>query len=194
MAHVAKEMERQGFHVPLLIGGATTSRVHTAVKIEPNYSGTTVWVPDASRSVGVCTSLLSKELHYLRKVKDEAEKTRSQHKGKKGQGPHYPIAEARRHGLKTDWQKYVPPVPALTGIKVFRDYPLAEIAEVIDWTPFFQTWELAGALSGHPAGQGRGRGGAQPVRRRAENAGADHRGKMARRRGRDRIVSPQRRG
>ncbi len=146
MAHVAKEMERQGFHLPLLIGGATTSRVHTAVKIEPNYSGTTVWVPDASRSVGVCTSLLSKELRedYVRKVKDEAEKTRSQHKGKKGQGPHYPIAEARRHGLKTDWKNYVPPVPSMTGAKVFADYPLAEIAELIDWTPFFQTWELSG--------------------------------------------------
>jgi len=146
MAHVAKEMERQGFQVPLLIGGATTSRVHTAVKIEPNYSGTTVWVPDASRSVGVCTSLLSKELRddYMLKVKGEAEKTRSQHKGKKGQGPHYPIAEARRHGLKTDWKSYVPPVPALTGVKVLRDYPLAEIAKLIDWTPFFQTWELAG--------------------------------------------------
>jgi 5-methyltetrahydrofolate--homocysteine methyltransferase len=146
MAHVAKEMERQGFHVPLLIGGATTSRVHTAVKIEPNYSGPTVWVPDASRSVGVCTSLLSRELRddFIRKIKDEAEKTRSQHKGKKGQGPHYPIVEARRHGVKTDWKKYVPPVPIHTGIMVFRDYPLAAIAEVIDWTPFFQTWELAG--------------------------------------------------
>ena len=146
MAHVAKEMERQGFHLPLLIGGATTSRVHTAVRIEPNYSGPTVWVPDASRSVGVCTNLMSQELReeYLRKVKSEAEKTRSQHKGKKGQGPHYPIAEARRHALKTDWKSYVPPVPALSGLKEFRDYPLAEIAPFIDWTPFFQTWELAG--------------------------------------------------
>jgi 5-methyltetrahydrofolate--homocysteine methyltransferase len=146
MAHVAKEMERQGFHVPLLIGGATTSRVHTAVKIEPHYSGPTVWVPDASRSVGVCTSLLSRELRddYVSKIKAEAEKTRSQHKGKKGQGPHHPLAEARRHGLKTDWKSYVPPVPVLTGGKAFRDYPLAEIAKFIDWTPFFQTWELAG--------------------------------------------------
>ena len=146
MAHVAKEMERQGFKVPLLIGGATTSRVHTAVKIEPNYSGPTVWVPDASRSVGVCTSLISVEnrAEYVRKVKNEAEKTRAQHKGKKGQGPHYPIAEARKHGLKTDWKAYVPPVPVLTGVKAFRDYPLEEIAKVIDWTPFFQTWELAG--------------------------------------------------
>jgi 5-methyltetrahydrofolate--homocysteine methyltransferase len=146
MAHVAREMERQGFRVPLLIGGATTSRVHTAVKIEPHYSGPTVWVPDASRSVGVCTSLLSHELRddYVRKMKDEAAKTRSQHKGKKGQGPHYPIGEARRHGLVTDWKNYVPPVPALTGVKVICEYPLAEIAKLIDWAPFFQTWELAG--------------------------------------------------
>jgi 5-methyltetrahydrofolate--homocysteine methyltransferase len=146
MAHVAKEMERQGFRLPLLIGGATTSRVHTAVKIEPNYSGPTVWVPDASRSVGVCTSLLSRELRddYARSIKAEAEKTRLQHKGKKGQGPHYPIAEARRHGLKTDWKNYVPPVPTLSGLKEFREYPLGEIAKFIDWTPFFQTWELAG--------------------------------------------------
>ncbi|MGH8730693.1 MAG: methionine synthase, partial [Burkholderiales bacterium] len=146
MAHVAKEMERQGFKVPLLIGGATTSRVHTAVKIEPNYSGPTVWVPDASRSVGVCTSLISNEIRddYVRRIKEEAEKTRTQHKGKKGQGPHYPIAEARKHGLQTDWKAYAPPVPAFTGLKAFRDYPIEEIAKVIDWTPFFQTWELAG--------------------------------------------------
>ena len=146
MAHVAREMERQGFTLPLLIGGATTSRVHTAVKIEPNYSGPTVWVPDASRSVGVCTSLISKEIRedYVRKVREEMEKTRSQHKGKKGQGPHYPIAQARQHGLKTDWSAYVPPVPKLIGLRAFKDYPLGEIAKVIDWTPFFQTWELAG--------------------------------------------------
>ena len=146
MAHVAREMERQKFRVPLLIGGATTSRVHTAVKIEPQYSGPTVWVPDASRSVGVCTRLLSEELRdeFMRKMKDEAEKLRIQHKGKKGQGPHYPIAEARRHGLQTDWKTYVPPVPALAGVKVLRNYSLADIAKDIDWTPFFQTWELAG--------------------------------------------------
>ncbi len=146
MAHVAREMEREGFSVPLLIGGATTSRVHTAVKIEPNYSGPTIWVPDASRSVGVCTSLLSAEQReaYVRKVKDEAARTREQHAGKKGQGPHYPIAEARAHGLKTDWSAYAPPVPLKTGLQVLGDYPLAEIAKVIDWTPFFQTWELAG--------------------------------------------------
>ena len=146
MAHVAKEMQRQGFEVPLLIGGATTSRVHTAVKIEPGYHGSTIWVPDASRSVGVCTSLLSPEQRagYIEKMKAEAAKTREQHKGKKGQGPHHPIAEARNHGLATDWTQYVPPKPKRLGVQVFREYPLEEIAEVIDWTPFFQTWELAG--------------------------------------------------
>ena len=146
MARVAGEMQRQDFSVPLLIGGATTSRVHTSVKIEPNYSGPTVWVRDASRSVGVCTNLLSDGLRdeYVRKVKEEAAKTRVQHHGKKGQGPRHSIAAARKHGVKTDWKQYLPPVPAHLGTRVLRDYPLAEIATVIDWTPFFQTWELSG--------------------------------------------------
>jgi len=146
MAHVAKEMERQGFQVPLLIGGATTSRVHTAVKIEPNYSGPTVWVPDASRSVGVCTSLVSEELKsdYLQKVRDDNERTRQQHRAKKGPGPLRTIAEARIHGLKTDWSAYSPPSPKFLGVRAMREYPLADIARLIDWTPFFQTWELSG--------------------------------------------------
>jgi 5-methyltetrahydrofolate--homocysteine methyltransferase len=146
MAHVAKEMQRQGFDIPLLIGGATTSRVHTAVKIEPGYHGPTIWVPDASRSVGVCTSLISPEqrVGYIEKVKAEAAKTREQHKGKKGQGPHWPIAQARSHGLVTDWSTYRPPAPRQPGLHVFDDYPLGELAQWIDWTPFFQTWELAG--------------------------------------------------
>jgi 5-methyltetrahydrofolate--homocysteine methyltransferase len=146
MVHVAREMERQGFEVPLLIGGATTSRVHTAVKIEPHYHGPTVWVPDASRSVGVCTSLVSAELRddYVRKAKLEHERTRQQHKGKKGQGPHHPLAEARKHGPKTDWTSHVPAVPKQPGVRAFEGYPLAEISRLIDWTPFFQTWELAG--------------------------------------------------
>src|SRR5258706_4651653 len=80
----------------------------------------------------------------MRKIKDEAEKPRSQHKGKKGHGPLYPIAEARRRGRKPDWKKSRPPVPAVGGIQLFHDYPLAEIAKLIDWTPFFQTWELTG--------------------------------------------------
>ncbi|HEX6829698.1 MAG TPA: vitamin B12 dependent-methionine synthase activation domain-containing protein, partial [Burkholderiales bacterium] len=146
MAHVAKEMERQGYTVPLLIGGATTSRVHTAVKIAPNYRGTVVWVPDASRSVGVCTSLLSDEFRagYIQGVKDEYERVRAQHKGKKGPGQLLPLAGARANALKTEWDLYTPPRPAVTGLKVLRDYPLAELVPFIDWTPFFQTWELSG--------------------------------------------------
>jgi len=146
MARVAGEMQRQNFTIPLLIGGATTSRVHTSVKIEPNYSGPTVWVPDASRSVGVCTKLLSADLRdeFVRKTKEAAEKTRAQHHGKKGQGPRHSIVAARKHGVKTDWKQYVPPTPVNLGTQVLRNYSLGEIAKVIDWTPFFQTWELAG--------------------------------------------------
>ncbi|MBI2313049.1 MAG: methionine synthase [Betaproteobacteria bacterium] len=147
MAHVAKEMEREGLSIPLLIGGATTSRAHTAVKIEPGYrQGPTIWVPDASRSVSVCSSLLSDERrgNYLQKVRDEYQKVREQHKGKKGPGPFHPLAKAREQGLKTEWDLYTPPRPSFTGLKQFRDYPLADLVPFIDWTPFFQTWELSG--------------------------------------------------
>jgi len=147
MAHVAKEMERQGFKIPLLIGGATTSRIHTAVKIEPNYpSGTTVYVTDASRAVGVCNNLLSNTLseQYVADLKAEYAKARQQHAGKKGQGARYSLADARAHGLKTDWKNYTPPKPKLLGVRELRNYSLQEISAYIDWTPFFQTWELAG--------------------------------------------------
>ena len=147
MAHVAREMQRQGVEVPLLIGGATTSRVHTAVKIEPHYAAPVVWVPDASRSVGVCTSLMSdgamKE-EFVRKTRADYERVRQQHQGRRGQAPHLTLEGARRNALKTDWSAYQPPVPAQTGLRVFEDYDLAEVVKVIDWTPFFQTWELAG--------------------------------------------------
>jgi 5-methyltetrahydrofolate--homocysteine methyltransferase len=146
MAHLAAEMQREGFALPLLIGGATTSRVHTAVKVEPNYSGPVVWVPDASRSVGVCTSLVSRELRdeFVRKTRAEYERVREQHRAKRGQAPHHAIAQAREHGLVTDWASYRPPVPRQTGLTVLRDFPLREIVPYIDWTPFFQTWELSG--------------------------------------------------
>ena len=147
MAHVAKEMQRQGFTIPLLIGGATTSRVHTAVKIAPHYThGVTVYVTDASRAVGVCSNLLSATLRdeYVAGIQADSAKTREQHAAKKGQGPRYTLAEARAHGLNTDWNSYVPPRPALLGVRELRDYPLQEISQHIDWTPFFQTWELAG--------------------------------------------------
>lgn len=147
MTHVAREMQRQGFTIPLLIGGATTSRVHTAVKIEPNYpNGVTVYVTDASRAVGVCNNLLSSTLndHYIADVKRDYSKTRELHAGKKPQGARYTLAEARAHGLKTDWTQYTPPKPNSIGIQTLIDYPLSEISTYIDWTPFFQTWELSG--------------------------------------------------
>ncbi|HEY6967100.1 MAG TPA: vitamin B12 dependent-methionine synthase activation domain-containing protein, partial [Burkholderiales bacterium] len=146
MAHVAKEMQREGFRVPLLIGGATTSRAHTAVKIAPNYPGPVVYVPDASRSVGVLQNLLSAAQReaYVAEVRADYEKIRAQHRDKKGPGPLLPIAEARRLGLATDWQAYRPPAPRAPGLTVLRDYPLDKLVPYIDWTPFFQAWELSG--------------------------------------------------
>ena len=147
MAHVAKEMERQGFKIPLLIGGATTSRVHTAVKIEPNYrSGPTVYVTDASRAVGVCSNLLSDTLRdeYVAGIKAEYVAAREQHESKKSKAVYVTLEEARAHGVKTDWTRYTPPKPYLMGVQKFEAYPLDQIAAYIDWTPFFQAWELAG--------------------------------------------------
>jgi len=147
MAHVAREMEREGFDVPLLIGGATTSRTHTAVKIAPHYSGPVIWVPDASRSVSVCSNLLSDELRagYLNDVKGEYERVRRQHEGKRGLEL-VPLVQARANSLKTDWTEYVPPRPEVIGTRMLKNYDLAEIANFIDWGPFFQAWELSGAF------------------------------------------------
>ena len=145
MGHVAREMERVGLNVPLLIGGATTSRAHTAVKIAPNYSGPVVYVPDASRSVPVVQALLSDGREtYLQEVRADYDKIRAQHRDKKGPGPLHPIAEARRLGHQTDWKSYTPPAPRATGLIPLLDYPLAELIDYIDWTPFFQAWELSG--------------------------------------------------
>jgi 5-methyltetrahydrofolate--homocysteine methyltransferase len=146
MAHNAREMQREGYgDVPLLIGGATTSRTHTAVKIAPNYKGPVVWVPDASRSVSVCSSLLSDDLRtgYIADVKAEYERVRTQHEGKKGPTI-VSLARARENGHRTDWKEYQPPRPEMLGVKVLKNYDLAEIAKYIDWGPFFQTWELSG--------------------------------------------------
>jgi len=145
MAHVAREMEREGFEVPLLIGGATTSRTHTAVKIAPHYSGPVIWVPDASRSVSVCSNLLSDDLRagYLNDVKGEYERVRRQHEGKRGLEL-VPLSQARANSLKTDWTNYVPPRSEIIGTRMLKNYDLAEIAKCIDWGPFFQAWELSG--------------------------------------------------
>jgi 5-methyltetrahydrofolate--homocysteine methyltransferase len=147
MVHVAKEMERQGFRIPLLIGGATTSRAHTAVKIEPNYSGATVYVTDASRAVGVAGSLLSEDLgeDYRAKIKKEYEEVRLRHTGRKQRTPMHAQEAARANAFRSDWRDYAPPKPNFLGVRVFDHFPLAELAECIDWSPFFQTWELAGS-------------------------------------------------
>jgi 5-methyltetrahydrofolate--homocysteine methyltransferase len=145
MTHVAQEMQRLGMRQPLLIGGATTSRVHTAVKIAPGYSGVTVYVPDASRAVGVASNLLSDELKqaYAVEVAADYEKIRIQHANRKGPAL-IALAAARANAYHADWQHYVPPRPALIGRREFRNADLAELARYIDWGPFFQTWELSG--------------------------------------------------
>jgi 5-methyltetrahydrofolate--homocysteine methyltransferase len=145
MAHVAAEMEREGFTLPLLIGGATTSRVHTAVKIAPHYRrGATVYVPDASRAVGVTTSLLSEQRgEYVKQVAADYEKIRAQHAGKAGPKL-IPLAAARANAFRADWPAYTPTTPSFLGPRPFRNVDLAAIARCIDWAPFFQAWELAG--------------------------------------------------
>ncbi len=145
MAHVAKEMQRLGFTIPLLIGGATTSRTHTAVKIEPNYAGPVVWVPDASRAVGVCSNLLSDDLRepYLKAVREDYVKVREQHANKKGQAM-VSLADARANHAAIDWREYSPVKPAALGVKSLKNYPLEKLVPYIDWAPFFQSWDLAG--------------------------------------------------
>jgi 5-methyltetrahydrofolate--homocysteine methyltransferase len=146
MVHVAKEMERGGFKIPLLIGGATTSRIHTAVKIDPVYKGSVVHVLDASKSVPVASSLLSTENRagFHEKVKKEYNELRIGHGARNEEKNYISIGEARANKLKIDWSNYQPVKPALTGTKYFTDYPLEEIRKYIDWTPFFQTWMLKG--------------------------------------------------
>ncbi|PRG11129.1 methionine synthase [Burkholderia multivorans] len=149
MAYVASEMQRDDYfrvkRIPLLIGGATTSRVHTAVKIAPNYEGPVVYVPDASRSVSVASSLLSDEgaAKYLDELKADYERIRDQHANRKAQ-PMVTLAEARANKTKIDWANYTPVKPKFIGRRVFRNYDLNELANFIDWGPFFQTWDLAG--------------------------------------------------
>ncbi|MET1282100.1 methionine synthase [Vibrio navarrensis] len=146
MVHVAKEMERQGFDLPLLIGGATTSKAHTAVKIEQNYSHPVVYVNNASRAVGVCTSLLSDELRpaFVERLQADYELVRDQHNRKKPRSKPVTLAEARANRAAIDWQSYTPPAPAKPGVHVFADFDVAVLRQYIDWTPFFMTWSLVG--------------------------------------------------
>ncbi|HAS6171728.1 TPA: methionine synthase [Vibrio vulnificus] len=146
MVHVAKEMERLGFDLPLLIGGATTSKAHTAVKIEHNYSHPVVYVNNASRAVGVCTSLLSDELRpaFVERLQADYELVRDQHNRKKPRTKPVTLEAARANKVAIDWQSYTPPAPSQPGVHVFDDFDVATLRQYIDWTPFFLTWSLVG--------------------------------------------------
>jgi 5-methyltetrahydrofolate--homocysteine methyltransferase len=147
MVHVAGEMEREGFNLPLLIGGATTSRVHTAVKIAPAYDkGQAVYVLDASRAVGVVSSLLSGEggEGYRAGIRAEYQKVSEAHARAEAEKSRLPLSRARENAFRADWANYVPPKPSFSGTRVFRTYDLSELVPYIDWTPFFQTWEMKG--------------------------------------------------
>lgn len=146
MIHVAKEMEREGFKIPLLIGGATTSKIHTAVRIAPNYSGATIHVLNASKSVGVASQLLSSENKekYTRSIKQEYEHLRYNHKQRGTQKKYLSLEEARKRKYKIDWQSLKIIKPSFLGNKVFKDYPVKEIRKYIDWSPFFLVWEMKG--------------------------------------------------
>jgi 5-methyltetrahydrofolate--homocysteine methyltransferase len=146
MVHVASEMQREGLDIPLLIGGATTSRAHTAVKIAPAFEGATVYVKDASRAVGVAQSLISPDLRaaFVQQTREDYVQLRQRHAAKGQRSALLSIEKARANAFVTDWADYRPVVPRHPGLTVFEDYPLAELVDTIDWTPFFQAWELAG--------------------------------------------------
>ncbi|KLV06289.1 methionine synthase [Photobacterium aquae] len=146
MVHVAKEMERQGFDLPLLIGGATTSKAHTAVKIEQNYRQPVVYVNNASRAVGVCTSLLSDELRpaFVERLDLDYDRVRDQHNRKKPRTKPISLDAARDNKVAIDWGSYNPPIPAQPEIQVFDNMDVATLRRYIDWTPFFMTWSLMG--------------------------------------------------
>jgi 5-methyltetrahydrofolate--homocysteine methyltransferase len=146
MVTVAKEMSRQGFTVPLLIGGATTSAMHTAVKIDPHYPGPVVYVKDASRAVGVAQNLIGADSKagFVARTKADYVLKREQHANRRQREPLLPLAQVREQRPKLDWVAYTPPRPQFFGVRAFDDYPLAELVERIDWTPFFHAWELRG--------------------------------------------------
>ncbi|MGF6173129.1 methionine synthase [Ensifer sp. 4252] len=147
MVHVASELEREGFDIPLLIGGATTSRVHTAVKINPRYDrGQTVYVTDASRAVGVVSSLLSPEAKapYVETIRAEYRKVADAHARNEAEKRRLPLSQARANAHKIDWSDYQAKAPSFLGTRVFQGWEMEELARYIDWTPFFQTWELKG--------------------------------------------------
>jgi len=146
MVHIGKEMERQGFELPLLIGGATTSQIHTSVKIDPQYRGAVVYVADASRAVGVASNLLNEDRRqaYIAGIKERYRELREQRAGQQRTRQLASLADARANRFQTAWDSYQPVTPQFLGVKVFAEYPLAELVNRIDWSPFFKAWELAG--------------------------------------------------
>jgi 5-methyltetrahydrofolate--homocysteine methyltransferase len=146
MVHVAKEMQRRGMNIPLLIGGATTSKAHTAVKIEPQYAHPVVYVKDASRAVGVAQSLISNELKadFAAKIREEYVQLREERKARAKQVKRTPLNKARENPIPVDWSDYTPPKPTFLGKKVFDKIPLEDLLPRIDWSPFFQSWDLHG--------------------------------------------------
>jgi len=146
MVHIGKEMQRQGFDLPLLIGGATTSQIHTSVKIDPQYQGAVVYVADASRAVGVASTLLSEDRRkaYITETKEKYRQLREQRAGQQQDRKLASLDKARSNKCQTDWKNYRAVKPAFLGIRVFDDYPLSELITLIDWSPFFKAWELSG--------------------------------------------------
>ncbi|TQV84586.1 methionine synthase [Aliikangiella coralliicola] len=146
MVYVAKEMQRHGLNIPLLIGGATTSKIHTAVKIEPNYEHSVIYITDASRVVTAASQLLSDDHkpEYVEKVKTEYQTLRVEREGKQTKVKSTDLDESRKYKIDINWQEYKPIVPCFLGTKVFDEYPLDDLRNRIDWTPFFRSWELAG--------------------------------------------------
>jgi 5-methyltetrahydrofolate--homocysteine methyltransferase len=146
MVTVAREMQRQEFTVPLLIGGATTSPAHTSVKIAPQYQSPVVYVKDASRSVGICQTLMTASARdeFVRKIAEDHERRREQHAGKKAKVPEVTLQQARANKRPIDWPMYKAQRPLVLGVRTFDDYPLAELLSYIDWMPFFNAWEFAG--------------------------------------------------
>ncbi len=146
MVHVAREMTRRRFDLPLLIGGATTSPAHTSVKIDPEYEGAVVYVKDASRSVGVAQKLISKtdRSAYIAEIKADCRKRRDLHAGRADTAAYLSLAEARANAIRLNWKQYVPPAPHLSGVRVLNDIALADLEPYIDWMPFFNAWEFHG--------------------------------------------------
>ena len=193
MSHVAREMQRQGFAIPLLIGGATTSRAHTALKIDPHYQSPTVWVKDASRAVGVVQSLISNDLRAPFVAANDADyaEIRQRHK-QRGDGKRLvSLGKARGQRFDGRWDQYVPTAPMQPGLHVFDDYPLAELVDYIDWTPFFNTWELAGKYPAILTDDDRRRAGQRVVPRCTRDAEEDRRREVADGPGRVRPVACQ---